>query len=42
MENPPAPKCPTIDRGDNVRDPIRDDIGLDGKREHQQLCEGTS
>ena len=42
MEIPPASEHPTPDRSDGVRDPVRNDIGLDGEWEHQQLCEDTS
>jgi hypothetical protein len=41
VENPPTPKHPIADRSDDVRDPFRDGIRLDGGREHQRLCEGT-
>jgi len=30
MADPPAPERPTVDRSDNVREPVRNDIGLDG------------
>ena len=42
MENPPASKRPATDRSDDVQDPVRNDIRLDGKWEYQQLREGTS
>jgi len=42
VENPPTSECPTVDWSDNVRDPVRDDIGLDGEWKYQQLPEGTS
>jgi len=35
MEDPPASECPTVDRSDNVREPVRNDIGLDGKWKYQ-------
>jgi len=41
VESSPASECPAADRSDNVREPVRNDIGLDGEWEHQQFCEGT-
>jgi hypothetical protein len=41
VENAPASECPTADRSNNVRDSVRDGIGLDGQRKPQRLCEGT-
>ena len=32
---------PAADRGDDVRESLRDGIGLDGERKHQRLREGT-
>ena len=42
MESSPASKCPASDRSDDVQDPVRNGVRLDGKWEHQRLCEGTS
>jgi len=41
MENPSASECAAAARSDDVRDSLRNGIGLDGKREHQRLREGT-
>jgi hypothetical protein len=41
MENTPTSEHPAADRSDDVRDSICNDIGLDGLRKHQQLCEGA-
>ena len=41
MEDPPAPERPTADRSDGVREPVRNGIGLDGKRKHQRVREGA-
>jgi hypothetical protein len=41
VEIPPASERPVTDRSDDVRGSVRNDIGLDGKWEHQRLCEGT-
>ena len=35
MEDPPASKCPATGRSDDVRDPVRNGIRLDGKRKHK-------
>ena len=40
MEGAPAPKHPTTDRSDNVRDQVRNGIRLDGEWKYQRLCEG--
>jgi len=42
VEDTPTSECPAADRGDDIRDPVRNGIGLDGKREHQRFCQGTS
>ena len=34
VEGPPAPEYPAANRCDDVRGPVRDDIGLDGERKH--------
>jgi len=41
VEDPPASKRPAIIRSDNVREPVCNDIRLDGKRKHQRLREGV-
>ena len=41
VEDPPTSECPTADRSDDVRDSVRDDIGLDGERKYQRLREGA-
>jgi len=41
LEDPPASERPVPDRGDNVREPVRDGGRLDGERKHQRLREGT-
>jgi hypothetical protein len=41
VENPPASECPAADWSHDVRDPVRNGIGLDGEWEHQPICEGT-
>ena len=41
VENPSASERP-VARSDDVRDPVRNDIRLDGEWEHQRLREGTS
>ena len=42
LEKPPASECSATCRSDDVRDPVRNDIGLDGEWEHQRLREDTS
>jgi hypothetical protein len=42
VENTSAPERPATDRGDDVRESVRNDIRLDGQRQSQRLCEGTS
>ena len=40
MEFPsPSKRTAAIGR-DDVRESVRDDIGVDGEREHQRFCEG--
>jgi hypothetical protein len=41
MENAPASKCPVTDWSNDVRDSVRDGIGLDGQWKPQRLREGT-
>jgi len=41
MEKPPASEHPSADRSDNVRDQVRNGIGLDGEWEYQRICEGA-
>ena len=42
VENPSASERPVASRSDDVRDPVRNDIRLDGEWEHQRLREDTS
>jgi len=35
VEDPPASECLAADRGDDVRDSVRNDIRLDGEWKHQ-------
>ena len=42
MESPPPSERRTADRSGNERDPVRNDIRLDGEWKHQQLCGGAS
>jgi hypothetical protein len=39
MGDPPSSERAAAARRDNDRGPIRDDIGVDGRREHQKICE---
>jgi hypothetical protein len=41
MEDTPASERPAPDRSDNVRDSVRNDIGLDGQRNPQRLRKGA-
>jgi hypothetical protein len=41
MENAPAPERSVAGRSDNVRDSVRNDIGLDGQWKYQRLREST-
>ena len=40
MEGPSSPERVAAAGRDHGRDPFRDGIGVDGKREHQRICEG--
>jgi len=42
MEIPSPSERPAINRGNNVRGPVRDDIRLDGEWKHQRLRWETS
>ena len=42
MESLPTSERPVADRSDDVRDSIRNDIGLDGEWKYQRLREGAS
>ena len=42
MEHPPSSKCPTPGRGDDLKEPVCDDIRLDDEWKHLRLCKGTS
>jgi hypothetical protein len=42
MENPSASECTAADRSDDDRDPVRNDIGVDGGWKHQRFREGAS
>ena len=42
MERSSSSECATTVRRDDDRGSIRDDIGMDGKRQHQQIREGAS
>ena len=42
MEHPSPSQRATTARRDDDRESIRDGIGVDGKREHQRVCEGGS
>jgi len=39
--NPSPSKRTAVLRRDNVREPVRDGVGVDGEREHQRVCEGA-
>ena len=41
LENSTTSECLATDRGDDIRDSVCNDIGLDGKRKHLRLREGT-
>ena len=41
MEHPPASEHPAPGRSDNVREPVRNGVRLDGERKHQRLREDT-
>ena len=41
VETTAPPEHPATDRSDNVRESVRNDIGLDDEWKHQQLCEST-
>ena len=41
LENLPTSERPAADRSDDVRESVRNGVGLDGKRKHQRLREGT-
>jgi len=41
LEDPPASEHPAPGRSDNVREPVRNGVGLDGVWEHQRLREDT-
>jgi len=42
MEIPSTSERPAANRSNDVRDPVCDDIRLDGEWKHQQLRKGTS
>jgi len=42
MENPSASEYLAVDRSDDVREPLRNDIRLDAEWKHQQFREGPS
>ena len=42
VEIPSASECPTANGGDNVRESVRDGIGLDGEWKHPRIRQGTS
>ena len=42
MGVPPASECAAIDRSDDDRNSVRNDIGVDGEWKHQRLREGQS
>ena len=39
--DPPPSECTPIIRRGNVRESVRDGVGVDGKRERQQVYEGS-
>jgi hypothetical protein len=39
VENPPSSERVAAARSDNVRDQVRDGVGLDAQRQHQRVCE---
>ena len=39
VENPPSSERVASARSDNVRDPVRNGVGLDAKWQHQRVCE---
>ena len=41
LENSSASERPATDRGDDIWDSVRDDIGLDGEWKHRRLRKGT-
>jgi len=41
VESAPASEHLATHRSDDVRNPVRDGIGLDGERKHQRLREGA-
>ena len=41
MGDPSPFKRTPASRCDNVREPVRDGVGVDGEREHQRVCEGA-
>jgi len=41
MEDPPASEHPAPGRSDNVREPVRNGVRLDGERKYQRLREDT-
>ena len=42
MEDPPSSKHTATLRCHNVRESVRDDIGVDGAGQHQRVCGGES
>ena len=42
MEILSTSECPAVSGSNDVRDPVRDDIKLDGQWKYKRLCEGTS
>ena len=37
VEVPPTSECPTVNRGGDVKESVRDGIGLDVQREYQRI-----
>ena len=42
VESPSPSECAAVAGGHNDRDPVRDGVGVDDEREHQQVCGCTS